>query len=58
MLAESFGAKGVKIENASEFQPRLREALDAGGVWIFDVRVDYSENIKLTEKLKESFCDT
>lgn len=57
MLAESFGAKGVKIENAGELQPRLKEALDAGGVWIFDVKVDYSENIKLTDKLKDNFCD-
>ncbi|MDW7732629.1 MAG: acetolactate synthase large subunit [Methanolobus sp.] len=57
MLAESFGAKGVKIENTGELQPRLREALDAGGVWIFDVKVDYSENIKLTDKLKDNFCE-
>jgi len=56
-LAESFGAKGMKIESAEELQPRLREALDSGGVWILDVEVDYSENIKLTEKLKNNFCE-
>jgi len=56
-LAESFGARGVRIENAEEFRPRLREALNEGGVWIFDVRVDYSENFRLTEKLSNNVCE-
>ncbi|WP_292463611.1 acetolactate synthase large subunit [Methanolobus sp.] len=56
MLAESFGAKGVKVENAEDFRPKLREALMQGGVWIFDVEVDYSENFKLTEKLSNNTC--
>ncbi|MCQ6961632.1 acetolactate synthase large subunit [Methanolobus chelungpuianus] len=56
-LADSFGAKGVRIENAEEFRPRLKEALNAGGVWIFDVRVDYSENFRLTEKLSSNVCE-
>ncbi|MBN2111234.1 MAG: acetolactate synthase large subunit [Methanosarcinaceae archaeon] len=56
-LAESFGARGVKIGSAGELLPKLREALDAGGVWILDVRVDYSENIKLTEKLRNNYCE-
>ncbi|TGC08984.1 acetolactate synthase large subunit [Methanolobus halotolerans] len=56
-LAESFGAKGARIETAEEFRPQLREALDAGGVWILDVKVDYSENIKLTEALKNNICE-
>lgn len=57
MLAQSFGAKGVRIENTEELKPKLTEALEAGGVWLLDVPVDYSENIKLTEKLKHNFCD-
>jgi Thiamine pyrophosphate-requiring enzymes [acetolactate synthase, pyruvate dehydrogenase (cytochrome), glyoxylate carboligase, phosphonopyruvate decarboxylase] len=57
MLAQSFGAKGVKIERAEELKPKLAEALNAGGVWLLDVPVDYSENIKLTEKLKNNFCE-
>ncbi|WP_340820068.1 acetolactate synthase large subunit [Methanolobus sp. WCC4] len=57
MLAKSFGAKGVKVESAEELKPALEEALSAGGVWLLDVPVDYSENIKLTEKLKNSFCE-
>lgn len=57
MLAQSFGAKGFKIESAQELKPKLAEALEAGGVWLLDVAVDYSENIKLTEKLKNNFCE-
>ncbi|WP_342303804.1 acetolactate synthase large subunit [Methanolobus sp. ZRKC5] len=57
MLAHSFGAKGVKIERAEDLKPKLIEALNTGGVWLLDVPVDYSENIKLTEKLKSSFCE-
>ncbi len=57
MLAKSFGAKGVRIENAGEFRPVLKEALSQGGVWILDVRVDYSENFRLTEKLSNNMCD-
>ncbi|NJD78130.1 MAG: acetolactate synthase large subunit [Candidatus Methanoperedens sp.] len=55
-LAESFGAKGVKIERAQDFAPGLKEALESGGIWIFDVEVDYSENIKLTRKLGKNVC--
>ncbi len=57
MLAQSFGAKGVKIERAEDLKPKLIEALNTGGVWLLDVPVDYSENIKLTEKLKSNFCE-
>ena len=56
MLATSFGAKGVRIKKAMELKPTLQEALTQGGVWILDVPVDYSENIKLTEKLSANHC--
>ncbi len=46
-LADSFGAHGHRISSASEFAPLVRQALDAGGVHIIDVPVDYSENITL-----------
>lgn len=55
-LAESFGAKGVRVERTDEFAPLLKKALDDGSVWIFDVRVDYSENMKLTWKLSKDVC--
>ena len=57
MLAKSFGAKGVRIGSAEELKPALAEALDAGGVWLLDVPVDYSENIRLTEKLLTNSCE-
>ncbi|MCE8423616.1 MAG: hypothetical protein J5U17_05385 [Candidatus Methanoperedens sp.] len=57
-LAESFGAKGIKVERTDEFAPLLKKTLDDGGVWIFDVRVDYSENMKLTRKLSKDVCNS
>ena len=57
-LAESFGAKGVRVERTDEFAPLLKKALDDRGVWIFDVRVDYSENMKLTLKLSKEVCNS
>jgi acetolactate synthase-1/2/3 large subunit len=56
-LAESFAAKGIRIENAEDFRPQLEYALNRGGVWLVDVKVDYSENMKLTEKLNNNFCN-
>lgn len=52
-LAESFGAHGVRVERTEDFAPSLENALKEGGVWIFDVKVDYSENLKLSKKLGE-----
>ena len=57
-LAESFGAKGARVKRTDEFAPLLKNALDDGGVWIFDVRVDYSENMKLTRKLSKDVCNS
>ncbi|KCZ71550.1 thiamine pyrophosphate-dependent enzyme, possible carboligase or decarboxylase [Candidatus Methanoperedens nitroreducens] len=55
-LAESFGANGVRIEREEEFAPLLKKALEDGGIWVFDVKVDYSENMKLSWKLKGDVC--
>ena len=53
-LARSFGARGHMIESADELYPTLCEALQAGsGVDIIACPVDYSENMKLIEKLGE-----
>jgi acetolactate synthase-1/2/3 large subunit len=57
-LAESFGAKGVRVKRTDEFAPLLKKALDDRAVWIFDVRVDYSENMKLTRKLSKDVCNS
>lgn len=50
-LAESFGARGARIESAGELRPALGEAFESGETWVIDCPVDYSENLKLTEKL-------
>ena len=49
--AESFGAKGYRIERAADLVPTLKRALADNTVAIIDCPVDYSENMKLTEKL-------
>ena len=50
--AESFGAKGYRVERTEDLLPTLQTALGDGTVSIIDCPVDYSENMKLTAKLK------
>jgi len=54
--AESFGARGYRVERAEDLLPILREALAANTVCVIDCPVDYSENMKLTAKLGEMVC--
>jgi len=54
--AESFGAKGYRVEAASELMPILAQAIAADTVVVIDCPVDYSENMKLTEKLGTLVC--
>jgi acetolactate synthase I/II/III large subunit len=49
--AESFGAKGYRIAHADELLPVLRAALDEDGVSLIACPVDYSENLRLIERL-------
>lgn len=51
--AESFGAKGYRIESAEELIPTLKEAFEQNVPCIIDCPVDYEENVKLTAHLKE-----
>ncbi|OBG37060.1 acetolactate synthase large subunit [Mycobacterium sp. E3198] len=51
--AESFGAKGYRIGSADELLPTLRAALDDDGVSLICCPVDYSENLRLTDRLGE-----
>lgn len=51
-FAESFGAKGYRVESAQDLIPTLETALGDGTVSIIDCPVDYAENMKLTHKLK------
>ena len=55
--AESFGATGHRAESAADFQNVLIESLDAGGVHVIDLPVDYSLNHSILNVLiKESSC--
>lgn len=49
--AESFGAKGFKVNNPSEIKKVLQEAISYEGVAIVEVPVDYSGNIILGEMM-------
>ncbi|MGH3848829.1 MAG: acetolactate synthase large subunit, partial [Pseudonocardiaceae bacterium] len=49
--AESFGAQGYRITSADELLPTLKAALDDDGVSLISCPVDYSENLRLTERL-------
>jgi len=51
--AESFGAKGYRVERAVDLLPTLKQALADNIVAIIDCPVDYAENMKLTGKLEE-----
>ncbi len=54
--AESFGAKGYRVERTADFKSILEQALADDTVSIIDCPVDYRENIKLTEKLGNLVC--
>ncbi|MBZ0073119.1 MAG: acetolactate synthase large subunit [Gammaproteobacteria bacterium] len=54
--AESFGAKGYRIERAADLLPTLKKAIADPIVSIIDCPVDYRENLKLTEKLGNLVC--
>lgn len=54
--AESFGARGYRIEHTEELLPTLKKAFDSKQLCIIDCPVDYRENMKLTAKLGEMVC--
>ena len=51
LLAEAMNCKGYRIEKAEDLLPTLAEAFKQTVPAIIDCRVDYSENMKLTEYL-------
>jgi acetolactate synthase-1/2/3 large subunit len=51
--AESFGAKGYRVERTEDLLPTLQEALAQDTVVVIDCPVDYRENMKLTAELEE-----
>ena len=52
LLAEAMHCKGYRIERAEDLVPVLEEAFRQDVPAIIDCRVDYNENIKLTNHLK------
>ncbi|MBC7574238.1 MAG: acetolactate synthase large subunit [Herminiimonas sp.] len=50
--AESFGAKGYRIERAEDLVPTMQRAFDDNTVVLIDCPVDYAENMKLTARLQ------
>lgn len=51
-FAESFGAKGYRVDKTEDLQSVLETAMNDGTVSVIDCPVDYSENMKLTARLK------
>jgi acetolactate synthase-1/2/3 large subunit len=50
--ADSYGARGARVESTEEFVPTLQAAFDAGGVHLVTAPIDYSENVRvLVEEL-------
>lgn len=54
--ADSFGAKGYRVESAQDLLPTMQQAIRDDTVVIIDCAVDYDENMKLTEKLGGLVC--
>jgi acetolactate synthase I/II/III large subunit len=55
-FAESFGAKGYRVGAADELVPIIKQAIADNTVVVIDCPVDYSENMKLTERLSKLVC--
>ncbi|MBI4287354.1 MAG: acetolactate synthase large subunit [Chloroflexi bacterium] len=55
-LAKAYGLPGFKIEAAQDFQDTLRHALTLNAPSVIEVPIDYSENLRLTEKLGHLVC--
>jgi acetolactate synthase-1/2/3 large subunit len=52
--AESYGAKGTRVDDIGQFKQVLEDAFSGGGVHLVNVPVDYSENERvLVKELRE-----
>ncbi len=55
--AESYGARGYRIEKTGELAETLSRCLNREGVHLIEVPVDYSENDRVfNRELKEMVC--
>ncbi|HEY9862105.1 MAG TPA: acetolactate synthase large subunit [Candidatus Obscuribacterales bacterium] len=55
-LAESMGLKGYRIESATDLIPTLKTALAQDVPAVIDCPVDYSENLRFTQKAGDLSC--
>ena len=54
--AESYGARGTKVQNIADLRPTLEKAFAGGGVHLVEVPIDYTENNRvLVEELRQRF---
>lgn len=53
-FAHSFGWEGFRIEQAQDFLPTMRQALEMNVPTLIEVHVDYGENLILTRKLQRA----
>ena len=55
-LAEAFGAVGLRAESTADIPEMMKKAFACDGPVVMEVPIDYSENLKLTEKLGKLVC--
>jgi len=56
--AKSYGANGSRIDKTDQLLPTMEKCLEAGGVHLIDIPIDYSENETiLTHDMRERTCD-
>ncbi|MCZ6528806.1 MAG: acetolactate synthase large subunit [Chloroflexi bacterium] len=55
-LAESFGCKGIRVNESGGLMGALEEAFAADAPVILSLPIDYDENLKLTERLGQIAC--
>lgn len=55
-MAKSFHWEGVSIQSADELAPALEQAFSNQKPTLIDCKVDYSENLKLTDRLGHLVC--
>jgi acetolactate synthase-1/2/3 large subunit len=54
--AESYGARGTRVEAIENFKPALESAFTGGGVHLVVVPIDYSENQRVfVDELRQRF---
>jgi acetolactate synthase-1/2/3 large subunit len=51
-FAESFGCRGVAIQDVAALGPALREGLASPVPFLIQIPVDYSENLSLMKELR------